>query len=304
MVGADTGPPLRLPARSKINLYLHVLGRRPDGYHLLDSLFVFTEFADGVEAELGPELSLTLAGPFGPDLDDMLDSPEDNLMLKAARALAAESGSRAGARLRLEKRIPPAAGLGGGSSDAAAALMALSQLWQPDVSASALARLGLALGADVPACLAQPQSLFVGGIGEELTAAPALPEVAVLLVNPGVALETRRVFAALDDVHSKPARFDEAPGTANELAQLLAERRNDLEAPARALAPEIDTVLAQLTALPGALLSRMSGSGATCFALFAELEQAQAGQQTLAGDHPKWWATATTLANAHGDRGE
>ena len=177
-------------APAKVNLYLHVTGRRPDGYHLLDSLIVFADLCDTVTAAPAERLSLTLAGPFADALDGA-----DNLVSRAARALAAHAGRPPRATLRLVKHVPVAAGLGGGSSDAAAALRALIRLWGLSIEADELARLALELGADVPVCLAG-HACFVGGIGDALTPAPALPSAPILLVNPGVAVPTTEVFAA------------------------------------------------------------------------------------------------------------
>ncbi|MDP6708059.1 MAG: 4-(cytidine 5'-diphospho)-2-C-methyl-D-erythritol kinase [Alphaproteobacteria bacterium] len=293
---ADGGTVAQHLARAKINLYLHLLGRRPDGYHLLDSLIVFAELGDVIEVAAAERLSLGLSGPFGEALSAALDQPGDNLVLRAGRALSQAEGIEAGARIALEKRLPPAAGIGGGSSDAAATLLALAELWRLRLDAATLARIGLGLGADVPACLAQPASVFVGGIGGEVRPTPRLPPAAVLLVNPGVRLATADVFRAFDGAWSAPARFETAPASAAELAALLARRGNDLEAAAMSLAPEIGDVLTRLEALPEALLARMSGSGATCFALFAETAAAERARARLAGEHPDWWLAAAPLS--------
>jgi len=289
---------LRLTARAKINLYLHVLGRRADGYHLLDSLIAFAEFGDEVLIEAAPGFELFTAGPLAATLRRSLAAPAENLVLRAARALAASAGTDKGAKLTLEKRLPPAAGLGGGSSDAAVTLLGLARLWQLRLTSAELAAIGLGLGADLPACLGQPAPVFVGGIGEALAPAPDLPQAGLLLANPGLPLPTAEVFRGLRGAGASPARFRQAPRDAAALAALLAERRNDLEAPARRLAPEIDRVLGDLRALPGLLLARMSGSGATCFGLFADLETARRGAAVLAEARPHWWLQATRLAAA------
>ena len=291
-------PPGTVPARAKLNLYLHLLGRRGDGYHLLDSLIVFAELGDAIAVAPAERLRLTVTGPFGASLAAGLDSWESNIVTRAARALAAEAGIGAGAAIELEKNLPHAAGLGGGSSDAAATLRALARLWQLDLESETLEALALGLGADVPACLRQPEAVFVGGIGAEVRAAPRLPPVAALLVNPGTELSTAAVFRAFEGAWSGPGRFGDAPASAADLAALLGERQNDLEIPARSLAPEIGAVLAALAALPGALLARMSGSGATCFALFESSEEAEAGARILARAQPGWWIHATRLAGS------
>ncbi len=286
------------PARAKINLYLHLLGRRADGYHLLDSLIVFAEAGDEIRVAPADRLSLALEGAFAETLAAALEDPEDNLVLRAARALADTASVEAGAQIDLQKRLPPAAGIGGGSSDAAAVLLALAELWRLELEPEALARLGLGLGADVPACLAQPESVFVGGVGEQVLAAPVLPPAAVLLVNPGIALATAEVFRTFDGNWSAPARFETAPADAAGLAHLLAARSNDLERAAISLAPEVAEVLALLDGLPEVLFARMSGSGATCFALFAELAAARRAEVALAAARPGWWVLAARLAPA------
>ena len=292
--GTEAGASLRLAARAKINLYLHVVGRRADGYHLLDSLIAFAEFGDWLTLAAADGLELSLRGPGAAALEQSLPAPEENLVLRAAEMLR-RAGGRRGAALALEKHLPTAAGIGGGSSDAAAALVGLARLWRLDIAADELARLGLGLGADVPACLGQPAPVFAGGIGEALAPAPRLPPAGLLLVNPGIALPTPAVFRVRAGGWSRPARFEEAPGDAARLAGLLAERRNDLEPAAISLVPEIGRVLAALRVLPGALLARMSGSGATCFGLFASEAAARAGAAAVAARNPNWWVAPARL---------
>lgn len=286
--------PVAVEARAKINLYLHVVGRRADGYHLLDSLAVFAGIGDTIEAAPADTLALSIDGPFAHGLGN----GEDNLVLRAAHALAAASGRPAAARIRLTKRLPLASGIGGGSADAAATLHALARLWQLDLEPAALAAVGLGLGADVPVCL-HGRSAFFAGIGEIVTPAPALPPAWLVLANPGIALPTPQVFKARSGGFSEPGRFEAGPVDATELAAVLKLRGNDLTEAAVQLAPVIGTVLAELEALPGALLTRMSGSGATCFALFAEQAAARAAAAGLRARQPGWWAVAAPLlANA------
>lgn len=289
---------LRVLAPAKVNLYLHVLGRRPDGYHELDSLVVFTGFGDEVGAapdEAGA-LSLVIEGPFATPLRG---DQAENLVLKAARLLAEEAGiaGRVGARLRLVKNLPVASGIGGGSADAAAALRALVELWGVAVDASALARLGAKLGADVPVCLFD-RPAWVGGIGERIERAPSLPSSALVLVNPGIGLSTPAVFKARRGGFSEPGRWTGAPADAADLAARLAGRRNDLTEAAVGLVPEVATILDWLGNQEGVLLARMSGSGATCFALCADLGAARriAGRSREA--HPGWWAEAGPVARS------
>jgi 4-diphosphocytidyl-2-C-methyl-D-erythritol kinase len=281
----------RWPAAAKLNLYLHVLGRRADGYHLLDSLVAFAAVGDEVTAEPAPALSLRISGPEAPAL---AGDPAGNLVWRAAELLAAECGRSPAAALHLVKRLPVASGIGGGSSDAAATLRALDALWGLGLDEARLAAIGERLGADVPVCLAARAS-WLGGIGESVEPAPALPEVTALLVNPGAALATPAVFKARHGAFSAPARFAAMPADARGLAALLEARRNDLTAAAVALMPEVAAVLARLERLEGALLARMSGSGATCFALFAESAAAEAAAARLAGEEQRWWVATGRL---------
>ena len=289
---------LRLAAPAKLNLYLHVVGRRPDGYHLLDSLVAFAAAGDELEFSPAAALSLTLDGPFG----DALHADDDNLVLKAGRALAAEAGRPIGAAIRLTKRLPVASGIGGGSADAAATLHGLNRLWNLGLPASALARIGLGLGADVPVCLAGVPSFF-GGIGDEIAAAGLLPRAHVVLANPGAPLATAAVFRARAQTatgahYSQPARWTEAVPDTLALAGLLAKRGNDLTAAATGLLPAIADVLAALEQQPPCLLARLSGSGATCFGLFAERGEAREAAAAIAAAHPGWWVVATMLTAA------
>jgi 4-diphosphocytidyl-2-C-methyl-D-erythritol kinase len=268
------------PAHAKINLFLHVLGRRADGYHLLDSLVVFAEIGDLLTAADADALSLTLEGPFAP----ALSAEPDNLVLRAARALATGSGVAPRARIVLHKNLPVASGIGGGSSDAAAALRLLCRLWRiaPD-----LAPLAAKLGADVPVCLAGHASRM-GGIGERLTQAPSLPDCGIVLVNPGVAVPTAEVFRSRQGPWSTLAALPPAWSEAGAMAADLAACRNDLQPLAVALHPPIDAVLAALAATPGCLIARMSGSGATCFGLFPTAAAATRAAEALR--RPGWWS--------------
>jgi 4-diphosphocytidyl-2-C-methyl-D-erythritol kinase len=289
---------LRLAAPAKLNLYLHVVGRRPDGYHLLDSLAAFAAVGDELTFLPAPDLALTIDGPFG----SSLAVDDDNLVLKAARALAAHAGRMPAAAIRLTKRLPVASGIGGGSADAAATLQGLNRLWNLGLPDTTLAKIGLALGADVPVCLAGVASFF-GGIGEEVAAAGFLPNIHVVLVNPGVPLATASVFRARAQTtggttYSAPARWTEAVPDAATLAGLLAKRSNDLSGAAIGLLPVIADVLAALEQQPPCLLARLSGSGATCFGLFAERGAAREAAAAIADAHRQWWVVATTLTSA------
>ena len=283
--------PIRESAPAKLNLYLHVVGRRPDGYHLLDSLVAFADVADEIVAVPADALSLEITGPFAAALEA---GKAQNLVWRAATLLARHLGRAPDAAITLAKNLPVASGIGGGSSDAAATLRALAALWDARLGAAELATLGAALGADVPVCLAARTS-WLSGIGEHVEAGPALPPVAVVLTNPGVALPTASVFRRRTGAFSQAARFAGTPRSAIELVALLARTRNDLTAAAIALVPAIGEALDALAAANGALIARMSGSGATCFALFASDEQASAAAEILRARHAGWWVAAGRL---------
>lgn len=270
------------PAPAKLNLFLHVIGRRDDGYHLLDSLVVFARIGDELTAEPSASLSLDLTGPFA----GLLGDAADNLVIRAARLLAAEAGIAPGAALRLDKRLPVASGIGGGSADAAATLRALNWLWDVRLPQARLERLAARLGADVPVCLvARPTRM--GGIGERLEPAPVVPDCGIVLVNPGVPIATADVFRARDGAFSERAALPAGWASAAAMAGDLAGLRNDLQAPAIRLQPAIGAVLAALEALPGCLLARMSGSGATCFGVFSSATTAEVAAAGLRA--PGWW---------------
>ncbi len=284
---------IAIAAPAKINLTLHVLGRRADGYHLLDSLVAFASLHDVVRASDGAALTLAVDGPTAGDLAANLQG--DNLVLRAARQLAKAAGlSAPKAALALHKALPVAGGIGGGSADAAAALLALAKLWRLDMSEAAMADIALPLGADLPVCLAS-RPMTMSGIGERLAPASALPPLGILLVNPRVALPTAEVFRALNGGFGPAGSLTYLVGDAPSLLAALRAARNDLEPPALRLAPVIGDVLAALRVLPGARLARMSGSGATCFALFDNEAAARAAQAALPVSAQDWWSAAGRL---------
>jgi len=278
-------------ARAKVNLYLHVTGKRADGYHLLDSLIVFAETGDDIRVASADDLSLTVDGPFA----DGLAAEADNLVLRAARALAAEAGIAPQAQIRLTKNLPIASGIGGGSADAAATLASLATLWNTKVPAARLQQIALTLGADVPVCV-DGRPAFIGGIGEEIQAAGSLPPAWLLLVNPKVPTPTPQVFKARTGGFSAPARWQLAPKSTTELAQYLQAQRNDLTDAARIVAPVIGDVLAAIAATPDCLLARLSGSGATCFGLYGSAAAAQTAKAAITARHPAWWTSAAAIA--------
>lgn len=282
--------PLTVQAPAKVNLTLHVTGKRADGYHLLDSLVAFAGVGDTLELAAADGLTLTLAGPTAA----ALAADDDNIVLRAARALAAAAGIAPRAAITLTKRLPVAAGLGGGSADAAAALRGLTRLWGLNMAEGDLHALGLTLGADVPVCLAARPTTMTG-VGEGLSPAPALPPAWLLLVNPRRPLSTPAVFKARTGGFSAPQPLTEPPTDAHALAVALAARRNDLTQAAISLEPVIADMLALIAAQPGCLLARMSGSGATCFGLFADAATAKPAAAALTATQPGWWIAAAPL---------
>lgn len=279
--------PIREFAPAKVNLCLHVTGQRADGYHLLDSLVVFAGIGDWLEARPAPAPSLSLAGPFGP----ALPQGEDNLVLRAARAVTPHMPLE----FRLEKHLPPASGIGGGSSDAAAAIRAALRLAGTRPDTAEIARLAAGLGADVPVCL-NPGPARMRGIGEIVEPLAGFPSGGILLVNPGVEVPTPAVFRALAQ-RDNPAMPDLLPSWPDiaALAAWARGQRNDLEPPAREIAPAIGEVLTVLARLPDALMARMSGSGATCFALFEDEATAARAAAGLRIRKPAWWVAAGPL---------
>ncbi|WP_207456227.1 4-(cytidine 5'-diphospho)-2-C-methyl-D-erythritol kinase [Azospirillum sp. SYSU D00513] len=285
-------------APAKLNLYLHVTGRRADGYHELDSLVAFASAGDRVTVTPDPDgPRLHLSGPFAPALAG--EPPSGNLVLRAVTALAERFGRAPAVSVALDKHLPVASGIGGGSADAAACLRGLARLWEIAPDHPALFEVAASLGADVPVCL-DGRTRYFGGIGDELAPAPALPEIHLVLANPGVPVPTPAVFKARrqdaeGDRFSPPARFAGTPADAADLAGLLRERRNDLTGAALSVAPAIAGTLAALDDTPGCLLSRLSGSGATCFALYAHAEEAEAAAGRITAAHNRWWVKAARM---------
>lgn len=277
---------LRIAAPAKINLTLHITGKRDDGYHELETLVVFAGVFDRVSLEPAERITLAISGPYADALD--LQPDQDNIVLRAAWALAAATGSTQGVKITLHKTLPVAAGIGGGSADAAATLRGLCRLWKLSVPEADLMKLAAALGADVPVCL-QSRATSVSGIGEILREAPALPAAWLVLVNPGVQLSTADVFKARTGTFTQPFPLTETVRDAHALASALIKRRNDMTAAAVSLAPEVGTALAALGASTNCLLSRMSGSGATCWGLFATEYEARTAARELRMKAPGWW---------------
>ncbi|MTI45130.1 4-(cytidine 5'-diphospho)-2-C-methyl-D-erythritol kinase [Roseibium hamelinense] len=278
-------------ARAKINLALHVTGQRADGYHLLDSLVVFPEIGDVLTCRPGRRLELSLTGPFA----QALASDQDNLILKAARTFSEAAGTpEPDLVFDLEKNLPVASGIGSGSADAAAALRLLQEAMGTSLAPNKLAGVALSLGADVPVCLASC-SARMGGIGELLTPAPAMPEADILLVNPGVGISTPAVFKSMEsranpEMPDIPDRFQ----SLSVLVSYLQHTRNDMQGAAERLCPSVTQVIETLKQDNHIAIARMSGSGATCFGL-AEAGKGATAAQRIRSVQPGWWVASAPL---------
>ncbi|WP_416899944.1 MAG: 4-(cytidine 5'-diphospho)-2-C-methyl-D-erythritol kinase [Minwuia sp.] len=283
-------------APAKINLFLHVVGRRDDGYHLLESLVAFASIGDRITVSPSGTagVNLTVAGRFA----GLIDGPAgENLVLRAAEALRARGGDRLGASIRLDKNLPVAAGIGGGSADAAATLLALNRFWNLGLSQEELAAIGLGLGADVPACL-QRSAILMRGIGEQISPAAVPAGLGVILINPMKPLPTPAVFA--DFRNGEPfADLGRQDWTAAGNRELWLDRLratgNSLEPPARRLLPAIGKIVETLQDVEGCRIARMSGSGATCFGLFDDWQTAARRADNIASAHPDWWVAPGRL---------
>lgn len=285
MVNTCTGVEAIAPA--KINLFLHVGDKRPDGFHELESLVAFARTGDTLHFLEDDRLDFVIDGPFGGNLT----ADEDNLVVRAARALAKVGGVEANASIRLTKNLPVASGIGGGSADAAATLRGLNTLWNLDLPVEQLREIGAGLGSDVPVCVA-PRPSWMAGRGEKITPLPGLPSVAMVLCNPGVGVPTGPVFKALETRRGTGLPLPEKFPDRQALVRYLERTANDLEAPAMKIAPVVGRVLAALRNQPNCLFARMSGSGATCFALFATAGAAVRAASVIRTSHPEWWAVA------------
>ena len=289
---SDPQSTIREAAKAKLNLYLHVTGRRPDGYHKLDTLFAFVEFGDVLAIAQADKFCLVHRGDYRNDLP----TPQNNLVWKAAHLLADAYNRDASVRVNLEKRLPIASGLGGGSADAAAVLRGLCTLWGISVNDPAVQDIAANLGADVPVCVFSTAALATG-VGDHLQPV-ALPACGVLLVNPNIPLETRDVFAAFKRSNAsfsgqnqpdKMADFDAMVGA-------MTCRSNDLEQAAIGLQPVIAEMLNAVDQLPGCALARMSGSGASCFGLFKTATGARVAAKVLQNNQPDWWIQPTQIS--------
>ena len=282
--------PLVEKARAKINLTLRVLGRRADGYHDLESLVVFADLADTLTLQPGAETALDIAGPFaGPS-----GPTADNLVLKAVAALGQRVAGLKAGRFQLDKNLPVAAGIGGGSADAAAALRLLARVNGLSLDDARLREAALAVGADVPVCVVSTPRIM-RGVGEQLSPPLELPSLAAVLINPGVALSTREVFAKFAIAQASTGIIADVPRSEDALIEFLAQNGNDLTQAAIACVPVIAEVLDALRAVPGVWLARMSGSGATCFALFKTAGEAAAAAWLIQAAHADWWVRPAAI---------
>ncbi len=289
---------LRERARAKVNLTLHVRGRRADGYHDLESLVAFADCADGLTLAPAPAVALQVSGPRAAECGSL----DDNLVLKAARALAERVPGLTTGAFELDKHLPAAAGIGGGSADAAAALRLLAQANSLDRDDPRTVEAARAAGADVPVCLRSSASIM-RGVGDKLSGVN-MPPLPAVLINPGVPVATKDVFAALGLKPGDALAADQQtasiawPQTTlpREWRRAIASGRNDLEPPALHIQPVIGHVLAALRSNDGCELARMSGSGATCFGLFCDDAAAQAAERQIRAGQPRWWVVATTLS--------
>jgi 4-diphosphocytidyl-2-C-methyl-D-erythritol kinase len=277
-------------APAKVNLFLHVGERRVDGFHAVQSLVAFASIGDELKFEHSDKLRLTFEGPCAA----ALEGETDNLVLRAAEALAEEMHVEPAAKIVLSKNLPVSSGIGGGSADAAATLRGLERLWRINPSDDARAKIAASLGSDVPVCLASVPS-WMEGRGERVTPAGALPPLAIVLVNPRIAVSTPKIFAGLRTRRGvggvKPAGWS----SALDLFSYLKATTNDLEAPARVVAPAIGEVLEALADCPEVLLVRMSGSGATCFGLFGTDHAATVAAKQISARHSDWWVGPARL---------
>lgn len=287
-----------IDAPAKINLALHITGRRADGYHLIESFVVFAELGDHVTVHPADRDAFSLEGPEAAALS--AEAASSNLVVRARDALR-DAARQSGLELppvdiRLDKRLPVASGIGGGSADAAATLKALCALWGYDPGQQTLSRIALALGADVPMCL-QGRPLIARGIGEALVPVDLGFALDLVIVNPRIGVSTPKVFAALESRDNPPLPDPEGVGDRNRFLEWLAGTRNDLQPPARSMVAEIDQCLSALQ-LAGAQFARMSGSGASCFGVFASAKAAQMAAENLRIDRPEWFIAATRTLSA------
>jgi 4-diphosphocytidyl-2-C-methyl-D-erythritol kinase len=279
-----------LLAPAKINLFLHITGKRPDGYHLLQSVVVFANVGDRLTFSRHDSLFIDVAGPFAGDVC----APRDNLIYKAAQALGENYKIAPTGQILLEKNLPVASGMGGGSSDAATTLKGLAQLWGLPEEFDRMQKIAGTLGADVPACLMR-RPVWMEGVGEKMMRLPDMPDMHMVLVNPAVATPTPEVFRQFRAKFSPPIQFIGRRKTMGEWIADLKLYRNDLTEAAIAVSPEIKTALQSIAETQGCQIARLSGSGATCFGIYETPTAAHAAVNKLRQQHPEWWITPAGL---------
>ena len=282
---------LHMFAPAKLNLFLHVTGKRADGYHTLQSLVCFVDVGDHLEISPHDSLYLEAEGPFAASLGG---SPRDNLIYKAAVLLAEEYKVPLRGKITLTKNLPVSSGIGGGSSDAAAALKGLAKIWRLPEDTERLQRLALKLGADVPACFYK-KTAWMEGIGEKITLLHDLPDLYFVLANPLVATPTAQVFGKFNGRFSPEIQFSGRRKTIEAWLADFKMYRNDLTAAALAVTPEIQNVMSALAGTTGCLLHRLSGSGATCFGIYSSAAMATAAANQLKEKYPEWWITEASI---------
>ena len=276
---------LTIATSAKVNLSLHITGKRADGYHLLDSLVAFTDIADKITVEESEEFSFSLTGPCA----GILQNEPDNLCITAAQKLAQEAGRELNVSITLEKNIPMGAGLGGGSADAAATLKALADIWNLSLPKSDLERIAASLGADVPACL-RSHSVHMTGIGEQLKDITLPKNIPAILIHPGTLCPTKEVYQNFSGRFSSPDNLpDKGFQETETLIDYLSAQTNDLTQAAIAVVPDIITVLDRLNEQPQIKLARMSGSGSACFGIFKNENAALKAAQSISVSCPDWW---------------
>ena len=288
--------PISLLAPAKVNLFLHISGKRSDGLHLLDSLITFAGIYDSITIKPSPELNLSLKGPFS----NKNISIENNLVLKATKALAKYSNIEPKIDIVVTKEIPVASGLGGASVDAAATLKLLKIYWDLNIGNRALYNIAENLGADVPACLVG-KTIRVEGVGEILKEAKELPPCWFVFVNPGTQLITKEVFELRSDVFNNKYKNEKYPDNIHELEQMFSKTQNGLLKPAIQLVPEIELVIKKLRDTKNIIDARLNGSGATCFGIFPTENDAKIAVQTITKGNPHWWIKAAPLINKWDD---
>ncbi len=278
-------------APAKINLYLHVTGRLESGYHTLDSLVAFADIGDHITIQPADELSFDITGPYARAFSKMAHDTSrasENLVIRAIHGLSEMMGEKPNVKIKLHKNLPLSSGIGGGSSDAAATLWGLLELWEIPSASPSLQGMMSRLGADVPVCFAcQPKR--IRGIGDVLDSVPHLPEIPIVLVNPLKQCATAEVFAFFSGAYKEPIPLPEDLGTYNSLISFLKEHENDLHKAACQIVPEIDNISNTLSSQKGCGLARLSGSGATCFGLFEDEAHAKMAVQNIRQDNPDWW---------------